>query len=251
MFRAAAALKARPRALLAVGTAGCVTALSQSRSSGFMLSQPLLVAAQGKDSSTSTESHAPLIMCGPSGVGKGTLVKRVMQEYPGQFGFCVSTTTRKPRPGEVEGKDYHYTDNEAMEKEIEEGKFIEYAKVHTSMYGTSIAALTAVRDQGKVAILDIDIQGAQSCKAKLPGAHYFFLSPPSMEILEARLRGRGTESEAKVQVRLKNAHIEMDFSSTPGFFEKNIVADNNFEKAWPEFKMWLESAYPQLESKAS
>jgi guanylate kinase len=194
----------------------------------------------------STDTLAPLVLCGPSGVGKGTLIKILMQEYPECFGFSVSTTTRKPRPGEVDGKDYHFASSEEMLKMIDEGRFVEHAKVHTNRYGTSTAALDAVKSANKIAILDIDIQGAQQVKAKMPTAHFVFLAPPSEEILEARLRGRGTEAEHKIQVRLKNAKDEIAFSKTPGFFDKVIVADENFKTALPTMRLLLSGWYPQL-----
>lgn len=192
------------------------------------------------------ECHAPLVMVGPSGVGKGTLTKALFEQYPEVFGLCVSSTTRAPRPGEVDGKHYHFVDKEAMLKQIDEGKFVEYANVHTNIYGTSIAALNAVKDDKKIAILDIDVQGAKSVKEKIDGAKFLFLEPPSMEELEKRLRGRGTETEEKIKVRMQNAQGELEFSKTPGFFGLVVVADHNFEKALPTIRKWLETEYPQL-----
>jgi guanylate kinase len=123
--------------------------------------------------------YDPLVLVGPSGVGKGTLIKIIQQAYPDQFGFCVSTTTRDPRPGEVNGKDYHFVEKETMQKQIEEGKFVEYANVHTNIYGTSIAALDAVKSDSKVAILDIDVQGARNIKDKFGSSfRYFFWHHP-------------------------------------------------------------------------
>lgn len=194
----------------------------------------------------STEEFAPFVLVGPSGVGKGTLIKKMTAEFPNAFGFSVSTTTRKPRPGEVDGKDYHFVDSDHMHQQIEAGKFIEYAKVHTNMYGTSAAALEAVESQKKIAILDIDVQGAKQVKEKLAGAHFIFLAPPSMEVLEGRLRGRGTENEHKIQVRLQNARGEIEFSKTPGFFDIVLVADDGFELALPKLRQLLVELYPQL-----
>mmetsp|Transcript_10733 Transcript_10733/g.19841 ORF Transcript_10733/g.19841 Transcript_10733/m.19841 type:complete len:255 (+) Transcript_10733:67-831(+) len=192
------------------------------------------------------DSFAPLVLCGPSGVGKGTIIKALMKEYPDKFGFCVSTTTRGPRPGEVDGKDYHFVGKDVMVKAIEEGKFVEHANVHTNMYGTSIAALEAVKAQNKIVILDIDIQGAKQVKEKLPEVHFVFLTPPSMEVLEKRLRGRGTETEEKVAKRLKNAVGEIEFSKTPGFWDHVVVADESFTEALPKMRVILKGWYPQL-----
>jgi cytidylate kinase len=100
----------------------------------------------------------PLVMVGPSGVGKSTLMGKLLQTFPGTFGFSVSHTTRAPRPGEVHGRDYNFTTPEEMQKMIEHGKFLEYATVHGNMYGTSVNAVKAVAEAGKICILDIDVQ---------------------------------------------------------------------------------------------
>jgi len=255
MFRVA--LNSRPRACLAVGTAGCAQFVSYRQNvsceprpffgldciTGFF-------KRGGSGVSKGPESLTPLVVVGPSGVGKGTLIAVLQKEYPGQFGFCVSTTTRAPRPGEVDGKDYHFTDIATIDKEIKEGKFLEHAKVHTNYYGTSIAALEHVKTDKKIAILDIDVQGARSVKSiipsKIPEAKFFFLTPPSMQVLEDRLRGRGTETEQKVQIRLQTAIDEIEFSKTEGFFDLIVVADDGFKEALPGFMAWLEEVYPQL-----
>ena len=103
-------------------------------------------------------SLIPVVVAGPSGVGKGTIVKRLMDKYPSLFGFSVSHTTRAPRPGEEDGVHYNFVEKSAMEAAIANGEFIEHAAVHTNFYGTSIAAVDKVKSEGKVCILDIDIQ---------------------------------------------------------------------------------------------
>ena len=166
--------------------------------------------------------HNALVICGPSGVGKGTLIERLKQDYPHAFGFSVSHTTRGPRPGEEDGVHYHFVTVGQMEADIEAGKFLEYANVHGNFYGTSIAAVESVKKTGKICILDIDVQGARQCRqAQLPGA-YVFVSPPSFEALEQRLRGRGTEAEDKIQKRLANARGEMDARSEAGLFDQQV-----------------------------
>lgn len=259
MFRIA--LNSRPRACLAVGTAGCAQFVSYRANFDAGIScepRPFLgldsITSFFKGSSSGTskaaESLAPLVVVGPSGVGKGTLIALLQKEYPDQFGFCVSSTTRGPRPGEVDGKDYHFTHKATIEKDIQEGKFLEHAKVHTNTYGTSVAALEHVQSQRKIALLDIDVQGAQSVKSlipsRVPEARFFFLTPPSMKVLEGRLRGRGTEKEEKIQVRLQNATKEIEFSKTEDFFDLVLVADDGFKEALPGFMAWLEEVYPQL-----
>ena len=144
----------------------------------------------------------PIVMCGPSGVGKGTLINRLMADFPGKFGFSVSHTTRAPRPGETDGVHYNFVEKSAMEADIADGKFLEHAHVHENIYGTSLAAVEAVATKGQVCVLDIDVQGAEIVKKSTLDALFVFIAPPSMEELEKRLRGRGTEKEESIQKRL-------------------------------------------------
>jgi len=138
----------------------------------------------------------PIVVCGPSGVGKGTLIGLLMKSYPSGFGFCVSHTTRAPRPGETDGVHYHFSTRDAMQQGIEDGKFVEYADVHGNLYGTSFDAVQAIRDAGRICVLDIDVQGCESVKKSKLAPRYLFVKPPDMEALEDRLRDRATESEA-------------------------------------------------------
>lgn len=168
---------------------------------------------------------APLVICGPSGVGKSVLIKFLQKRFPDKFGFSVSHTTRGPRPGEENGVAYHFSDMETMQQMVVEGKFIEHAEVHGSMYGTSKEAVGSVGKTGRVCILDIDVQGAKSIHeaGSPPGVKFIFVNPPSMDVLEQRLRGRGTETEEKVQKRLANAAGEISFSNNVDFFDHKFV----------------------------
>ncbi|CAL57290.1 Guanylate kinase [Ostreococcus tauri] len=168
----------------------------------------------------------PLVVVGPSGVGKGTLIAMLQREFPDKFGFSVSHTTRAPRPGEVNGTHYNFVDKATMERDIASGKFLEHANVHQNIYGTSFAAVRAVSKQGRICILDIDVQGAEAVKKSTLNAAYVFIAPPSMEELEKRLRGRGTEAEDAVLKRLENARTEMAKKDVPGFFDAIIVNDD-------------------------
>ena len=177
----------------------------------------------------------PIVMCGPSGVGKGTLINRLMADFPGKFGFSVSHTTRAPRPGETDGVHYNFVEKAAMEADIADGKFLEHAHVHENIYGTSLAAVEAVATKGQVCVLDIDVQGAEIVKKSTLDALFVFIAPPSMEELEKRLRGRGTEKEESIQKRLANAAGEMAKTEVDGFFHSVIVNDD-LEKAYGELK---------------
>lgn len=189
----------------------------------------------------------PVVFCGPSGVGKGTLINMLQERFPNsQFGFSVSHTTRAPREGEVDGTHYNFTTVDSIKKEIADGKFIEYAEVHGNYYGTSVAAVESVRSQGKICILDIDVQGVQNVKKSNLDPLYFFISPPSMAALESRLRGRGTEKEEDIQKRLKNASQELDYGNQAGNFDRVFInADLKlcFEDVADAFK----ELYPQLD----
>ncbi|XP_062337001.1 guanylate kinase [Osmerus eperlanus] len=177
----------------------------------------------------------PVVLSGPSGAGKSTLLKRLMKEHEGIFGFSVSHTTRNPRPGEENGKDYHYVTREAMQAAIDRGEFIENAEFSGNMYGTSKAAVQAVQARNLICILDIDMQGVKNIKRTDLNPIYVSIQPPSMNILENRLRDRKTESEDSLQKRLEAAHVDMKLSKEPGVFDVVIVNDN------------LEEAYLKLQ----
>ncbi|KAJ6870578.1 guanylate kinase 2-like [Populus alba x Populus x berolinensis] len=172
------------------------------------------------------DAEKPVVISGPSGVGKGTLISMLMKEFPSMFGFSVSHTTRAPRGMEEDGVHYHFTEQSIMEKEIKDGKFVEYASVHGNLYGTSIEAVEVVTDAGKRCILDIDVQGARSVRASSLEAILIFICPPSMEELETRLRSRRTETEEQILKRLQNAEVEMEQGKSSGIFDHILYNDN-------------------------
>ncbi len=149
------------------------------------------------------------VVSAPSGAGKSTLLKRVMARVPGLF-FSVSHTTRKPRVGEDDGVDYHFTSPDVFLDMVEKGLFLEYAEVHGNLYGTSQDSVLEQLRKGVDIVLEIDVQGASIIRQSgiLEGVH-IFIAPPCLAELEKRLRGRGTESEEHIAVRLKNAVVEM------------------------------------------
>lgn len=179
-----------------------------------------------------------IVIAGPSGVGKGTLIEMLRKKYVDMFGFSVSHTTRAPRPGEEDGVHYNFTTTDKILGEVAEGKFLEHAEVHGNYYGTSLAAIEKVRTQGKICILDIDVQGCRSARAKKLEATYVFVAPPSIEELEKRLRKRGTETEASIGKRLGNAQKEIDAKGEAGLFDA-IVVNNDLDKAYIELEELL------------
>lgn len=148
------------------------------------------------------------VLSGPSGAGKGTLVKRVLQRVPDAW-VSVSATTRQPRPGEVDGRDYFFLDQPRFDELVSQGGFLEWAHVHGNSYGTLRSRVQDRIDHGSQVILEIDVQGAFQVKKAMPEAHLIFIEPPSLEELERRLRGRGTETEEVICNRMKIAEVEL------------------------------------------
>ncbi|CAN4109121.1 unnamed protein product [Withania somnifera] len=183
-------------------------------------------------------AETPIVISGPSGVGKGTLISKLMKEFPSMFGFSVSHTTRSPREKEQNGIHYHFTDHNVMEREIKDGRFLEFASVHGNLYGTSVEAVEVVADTGKICILDIDVQGARSVRASALEAIFIFISPPSFEELEKRLRARATETEEQIQKRLRNARAELEQGKSSGLFD-HILVNDDLETCYEKLKVIL------------
>ncbi|MBM9520141.1 guanylate kinase [Desulforhopalus vacuolatus] len=153
------------------------------------------------------------VISAPSGAGKTTLLKRVMAELPG-LAFSVSHTTRQPRPGEKDGIDYHFISHDGFRRMIAAGEFLEFAEVHDNFYGTNRQSVMAQAKGGSDVILDIDVQGAEIIRnERIISAAHIFIAPPGLEELERRLRGRGTEDDSTVTLRMKNAEQEMTAAS--------------------------------------
>jgi len=187
----------------------------------------------------------PIVLSGPSGVGKSTVLKRLMNDFPNSFGFSVSHTSRAPREGEQNGIDYHFSTKEIMQTEVDQGLFIESATFGGNMYGTSKKAIRDVSDQHKICILDIDEQGVKNLKSITDiNPLYCFIKPPSMDILEQRLRGRGTETEESFQKRMATAKSAIDYADS-GVYDC-VVINDDFDRCYLEFVGFLKSQYPML-----
>lgn len=153
-------------------------------------------------------SHLAVI-AGPTAVGKGTVVRYIKENYPNVH-LSVSATTRKPRPGEIEGVDYFFLTHEQFEEMIHSGNMLEFAVVHGSnKYGTPRKPVEDALKRGELVILEIDVQGARQVKEAMPEAKTIFIAPPSWDELVLRLRGRGTEVQDEQQKRLETAKIEL------------------------------------------
>ncbi|KAL4874229.1 P-loop containing nucleoside triphosphate hydrolase protein [Aspergillus karnatakaensis] len=178
----------------------------------------------------------PIVISGPSGVGKGTLIQRLFDTHPDTFGFTVSHTTREPRPGEVEGVAYFFVSPADFSTLCSQGAFVEHAFFSGNYYGTSKITVDDQASKGLVALLDIEMQGVKQMKANASiDARYVFVKPPSLESLEQRLRGRGTESEEEVQRRLAQARVELEYADSQGAFDKVLVNDD-VERAYKELE---------------
>lgn len=149
-----------------------------------------------------------VVIAGPSGVGKGTVTAAVRRALP-DAGFSVSVTTRRPRAGEREGVEYRFVDDEGFDRLIEDGALVEWAAYAGHRYGTPRAPLLAALAEGRVVLLDIEVQGALQVKERLPEALLVFLEPPDPAELERRLRARGTDDEDAIRRRLATATVEL------------------------------------------
>lgn len=150
------------------------------------------------------------VVSGFSGSGKGTIMKQLLEKYPDNYALSISATTRSPRPGETDGKEYFFRSTEAFEEMIKNDELLEYACYVNNYYGTPKAYVQEQLENGKDVILEIEIQGALKIKEKYPDTVLLFVTPPSFEELERRLTGRGTESEAVIRDRLCRAAEECD-----------------------------------------
>ena len=151
------------------------------------------------------------ILCGPTAVGKGTVVGSLRAQYPGKFYLSISATTRQPRPGEVNGQSYFFVDREQFIRDRDAGQMLEWAEVHgQNFYGTPAAPVDEALAQGLPVLLEIDLAGARQVKAQRSDAYGIFLAPPSWEELVRRLTGRGTENASQVEHRLATARVELE-----------------------------------------
>lgn len=175
------------------------------------------------------------VISGPSGAGKGTLVSLVRDMRP-DLGLTVSATTREPRPGEVDGVAYHFLSEAEFDRRVQAGLFLEWANVHGHRYGTLKSEADRLIAEGHSVILEIDVQGALNVRRIMPEAVLVFIAPPSMEVLEQRLRDRGTEDEASIELRLANARREM---ALEGDYDA-VVINDDLQEAARELEATLE-----------
>ena len=169
------------------------------------------------------------MITGPSGVGKGTLIRGLLERVP-QLGLSVSATTRAPRPGETRGVDYHFLSPEEFDRRVADGEFVEHATYSGRRYGTLRSELEGRLRRGEPVVLEIEVQGARQVREAMPEALQVFIAPPSREALRARLVGRGTDTPEEVDARLRTAERELE--AQPEF--SRVVVNDRLEDALEE-----------------
>ena len=174
-----------------------------------------------------------IVVTGPSGVGKGTLLKKLLECYPDRLLFSISATTRSPRSGEEHGREYFFWTRAEFEEKRDLGEFLEWAEYAGNLYGTPRQPIQAAIALGKIVLLEIELEGARQVAQSFPTAKRIFIAPPSMQILEERLRQRSTDSDEQISKRLAHAKLEVAAADE---FNISIVNDD------------LETAIQQLEN---
>jgi guanylate kinase len=166
------------------------------------------------------------VITGPSGVGKGTLIRTLLRRIP-ELEISVSATTRRPRPGETQGVDYHFLSDAEFERRVQAGEFVEHARYAGRRYGTLRSDLSRRLAGGRAVVLEIEVQGARQIREAMPEAIQIFIAPPSEEALRARLVGRGTDDVAEVEARLETAREELAAQGEFG----HVVINDRLEEA--------------------
>ena len=173
------------------------------------------------------------VFSGPSGVGKGTLKAKLFEEFADRIAYSVSATTRGPREGEVDGKDYFFITRQEFESRVQNNEFLEHAEFAGNCYGTPRAYVEKLLDSGMNVVLEIDVQGALQVMKSMPECVSVFILPPSFEELEHRLRGRGTETEEKIRERLETAKRELPYAPQ---YDYQIVNGGDIEAAYQSLR---------------
>jgi guanylate kinase len=167
-----------------------------------------------------------IVLSGPSGVGKGTVRKAIFERDDNEFQYSVSMTTRPMREGEVDGVDYYFRTKEEFEAMIEAGEMLEYAEYVGNYYGTPLTYVNQTLDEGKDVFLEIEVQGAQQVKEKVPDGVFIFLTPPDLAELKARRVGRGTDSPEVIEERMRVARQEIEMMA---LYDYAVVNDEVFK----------------------
>ncbi|MDD3107483.1 MAG: guanylate kinase [Bacilli bacterium] len=171
-----------------------------------------------------------IVISGPSGVGKGTVRSALFQMEGHDLVYSISMTTRKPREGEIDGREYYFVSKEAFLKHIEDGKMLEYAEFVNNYYGTPLDKVMEQLEQGKEVVLEIEVQGAEIVRERMPEAVFIFIAPPSMQDLYDRLLSRGTEPREIIEERINKAKREINLAYLYDYIVVNDTVDNAADK---------------------
>ena len=171
-----------------------------------------------------------IVLSGPSGVGKGTVRKAIFERDDNEFQYSVSMTTRPMREGEVDGVDYYFRTKEEFEAMIEAGEMLEYAEYVGNYYGTPLTYVNKTLDEGKDVFLEIEVQGAQQVKEKVPDGVFIFLTPPDLAELKARIVGRGTDSPEVIEERMRVARQEIEMMALYDYAVVNDQVQNAVDR---------------------
>jgi guanylate kinase len=169
------------------------------------------------------------VITGPSGVGKGTLIRGLLERVP-ELELSISATTREPRPGERDGVDYHFLTEEEFARRVAAGEFLEHASYSGNRYGTLRSEVERMTRSGHPVVLEIEVQGARQVRQTMPDAVAVFIAPPSREALRARLVGRGTDTQEQVEARMRTAQRELEAQPEFG----HVVVNDRLEQATDE-----------------
>ncbi len=189
----------------------------------------------------------PLVLAATSGTGKTTIARRLV-DGSDRYVFSISATTRPARPGERDGVDYHFLDEDDFERRIEAGEFVEWARVHDRLYGTPLSEIESEAHRGRHVVLDIDVQGARQIKKAIPDAVLIFVLPPSVDIMMVRLKRRGTEAPENIARRLLSALDEL--KAVPDF--DYVVVNDDLDECLAEIRLIMEEgqepAAPEMDA---
>ena len=196
----------------------------------------MIADATVSESKTAVRRGRLVVLAGPSAVGKSSVVRELRTRLP-ELVFSVSATTRDPRPGEVDGKDYRFTSREEFQRMIDSGELLEWAEIHGGLQrsGTPAAPVEEALEAGKPVLVEVDLAGARAVRKAMPEALLVFMAPPSWDVLVQRLTGRGTETEDVVARRLETARVEL---AAQDEFD-TVIVNEDVSRACDELVSWL------------
>lgn len=185
-------------------------------------------------------NHQPIVICGPSGSGKSSLLRRLLAEYKDLFIFTVSHTTRQPRKGELDGREYHFVTQDRMLKMIEQNEFIEHTNFSGNYYGTSKKAVREAIQKGKHLIIEVDIDGVKALSSiRELQPVFIFIKPPSKQVLFERLSNRGSETKENLKTRLERADQELAFADSGYVHFDLVLINDDLDDTYTRLKRFL------------